>query len=150
VGEVQVRERPPGKSRSGSGRRPHERDRLRASHEHLRQELELFKRRLFIVKAERVDTRELELEYAQELRELDKLAGTLGMGKAPVIVEDDTPASDGKRRGKRKAIGGRAVGICVRCPSRRAHRHLRPSPTGIRLSVSGRSPSSISFEAGSR
>lgn len=48
-----------------------ERDRLRASHERLRQELELFKRRLFIAKAERVDTRQLELEYAQKLRELD-------------------------------------------------------------------------------
>jgi transposase len=47
-----------------------ERDRLRASHERLRQELELFKRRLFIAKAERVDTRQLELEYAQKLREL--------------------------------------------------------------------------------
>jgi transposase len=85
-----------------------ERDRLRASHERLRQELELFKRRLFIAKAERVDTRQLELEYAQKLRELDQLAGTLGMGKPPVVVEDDTPASDGKRRGKRK--GNRGTG----------------------------------------
>jgi hypothetical protein len=85
-----------------------ERDRLRASHERLRQELELFKRRLFIAKAERVDTRQLELEYAQKLRELDQLAGTLGMGKAPVVVEDDAAASDGKRRGKRK--GNRGTG----------------------------------------
>jgi transposase len=85
-----------------------ERDRLRASHERLRQELELFKRRLFIAKAERVDTRQLELEYAQKLRELDALAGTLGMGKAPAVIEDDTPARDGKRRGKRK--GNRGTG----------------------------------------
>jgi len=56
-----------------------ERDNLRASHERLRQELELFKRRLFVAKAERVDTRQLELEYAQKLQELDSLAGTLGM-----------------------------------------------------------------------
>lgn len=85
-----------------------ERDRLRASHERLRQELELFKRRLFIAKAERVDTRQLELEYAQKLRQLDQLAGTLGMGNAAAAAEDDTPASDGKRRGKRK--GNRGTG----------------------------------------
>jgi hypothetical protein len=46
-----------------------ERDRLRASHERLRQELELFKRRLFIAKAERIDTRQLELEYARKLQD---------------------------------------------------------------------------------
>ncbi|HEY6726181.1 MAG TPA: IS66 family transposase [Polyangiaceae bacterium] len=85
-----------------------ERDRLRASHERLRQELELFKRRLFIAKAERIDTRQLELEYAQKLRELDTLAGTLGLGKQPPAADDDTPASDGKRRGKRK--GNRGTG----------------------------------------
>jgi chromosome segregation ATPase len=44
-----------------------ERDNLRASHERLRQELELFKRRLFIAKAERVDNaRQLELEFCRE------------------------------------------------------------------------------------
>jgi transposase len=85
-----------------------ERDRLRASHERLRQELELFKRRLFIAKAERVDTRQLELEYAQKLRELDLLAGTLGMAKADEPEQDATPASDGKLRGKRK--GNRGTG----------------------------------------
>jgi transposase len=85
-----------------------ERDRLRASHERLRQELELFKRRLFIAKAERIDTRQLELEYARKLQELDRLAGTLGMAQPPVVVDDDTPASDGKRRGKRK--GNRGTG----------------------------------------
>ena len=87
-----------------------ERDRLRASHECLRQELELFKRRLFIAKAERIDTRQLELEYAQKLRELDHLAGTLGLGKGPDVEEDASapPAADGKRRGKRR--GNRGTG----------------------------------------
>ena len=87
-----------------------ERDRLRASHERLRQELELFKRRLFVAKAERIDTRQLELEYAQKLRELDHLAGTLGLGKEPAVEEDHdaSTASDGKRRGKRK--GNRGTG----------------------------------------
>ena len=93
-----------------------ERDRLRASHERLRQELELFKRRLFIAKAERIDTRQLELEYAQKLRELDQLAGTLGIAKEPTAEEDDAPASDGKPIGKRK--GNRGTG----------RRHLRSLP----------------------
>ncbi|MDQ2647145.1 MAG: IS66 family transposase [Myxococcota bacterium] len=87
-----------------------ERDRLRASHERLRQELELFKRRLFIAKAERVDTRQLELEYMQKLRELDLLAGTLGMasGGSDDEADDGKPAKDGKRRGNRK--GNRGTG----------------------------------------
>jgi transposase len=61
-----------------------ERDALRASHARLREELELLKRRIFLAKAERVDTAQLELEFADKLRELDKLADTLQEG------EDDT------------------------------------------------------------
>lgn len=56
-----------------------ERDVLKASHERLRLELELLKRRLFVAKAERVDTRQLEMEFAQKLRALEEVAGTLGM-----------------------------------------------------------------------
>ncbi|HEX7479703.1 MAG TPA: transposase, partial [Polyangiales bacterium] len=78
-----------------------ERDNLRASHERLRQELELWKRRIFIAKAERVDTTQLELEFADKLRQLDALAGTLGMAQRPPAAVDETPARDGKRRGKR-------------------------------------------------
>jgi transposase len=94
-----------------------ERDNLRASHERLRQELELFKRRLFIAKAERTDTEQLKLEFAQKLRELDELAGTLGIAnEAPDELDgsgndgtghhDEDKASDGKPRGKRKNNGG--------------------------------------------
>jgi transposase len=89
-----------------------ERDNLRASHERLRQELELFKRRLFIAKAERADTKQLEIEFAQKLRELDALADTLGMAKEDDDHQDgdandaDAKASDGKPRGKRKNNGG--------------------------------------------
>jgi len=56
-----------------------ERDVLRASHERLRLELELLKRRLFFAKAERVDTAQLELEFAAKLRALEEVAGTLNM-----------------------------------------------------------------------
>jgi transposase len=81
-----------------------ERDHLRAAHERLRQELELFKRRLFIAKAERVDTQQLEMEFAEKLRELDAIAGTLGVadGGSHDDADDDTKARDGKKRGKRK------------------------------------------------
>jgi transposase len=83
-----------------------ERDNLRASHERLRQELELFKRRLFIAKAERVDTKQLEIEFAAKLRELDAIAGTLGIAKDSDFrrdgAESEGQARDGKPRGKRK------------------------------------------------
>jgi transposase len=91
-----------------------ERDNLRASHERLRQELELFKRRLFIAKAERVDNaRQLELEFSAKMRELDAMAKTLGIAQEPPKSDDDTPAKDGKRRGKRannRGTGRRDLG----------------------------------------
>jgi transposase len=74
-----------------------ERDRLRASYERLREELELFKRRLFVAKAERIDTTQLQFEYAEKLKELDTLAGTLGLAKGDPDDGDDTKARDGKR-----------------------------------------------------
>lgn len=62
-----------------------ERDVLRASHERLRLELELLRRRIFVAKAERVDTAQLEMEFAQKLAELDKLGG---------LAESDEPSED--------------------------------------------------------
>lgn len=79
-----------------------ERDNLRASHERLRQELELWKRRLFIAKAERADNeKQLKLEFAEKLRQLDALAGTLGIAQDDDATPDEQPARDGKPRGKR-------------------------------------------------
>lgn len=86
-----------------------ERDNLRASHERLRQELELFKRRLFIAKAERADNEhQLRLEFESKMRELDALAGTLGMGREDDKPRAQTPAKDGKPKGKRR--GNRGTG----------------------------------------
>jgi transposase len=86
-----------------------ERDNLHASHERLRLELELWKRQLFIAKAERADNeQQLRLEFEQKLRELDTLAGTLGIAKHDEPKSDDKPARDGKRRGKR--AGNRGTG----------------------------------------
>jgi transposase len=84
-----------------------ERDNLRASHERLRLELELFKRRLFIAKAERADNQEqLKIEFAEKLRELDAIADTLGMGVGEPKPSDPEPAKDGKPRGKRSGNSG--------------------------------------------
>jgi len=54
-----------------------ERDILRSSHERLRLELELLKRRIFVATAERVDTRQLELEFAAKLAVLDQMSNEL-------------------------------------------------------------------------
>jgi transposase len=69
-----------------------ERDRLRASHERLRLELEMLRRRIFVAKAERVDTAQLELEFAEKLAELDKLAG----------LDEDSAEAEQVRPPKRK------------------------------------------------
>ena len=85
-----------------------ERDRLRDAYQRATVELELLKRRIFVAKAERVDTAQLELEFGQKLAELEQLAGTLGMatGESQDSEPDgDGPASGGKRRGHSK--GGR-------------------------------------------
>ena len=82
-----------------------ERDSLRSAYERLRQELELMKRRIFMAKAERVDTRQLELEFADKRRELERLAGTLGIAQER-RASDSTPARDGKPRGKRTSNKG--------------------------------------------
>jgi transposase len=54
-----------------------ERQQLRASFERLRLELELLKRRIFVAKAERVDTLQLELEFAAKLAHLTRLDAQL-------------------------------------------------------------------------
>jgi len=78
-----------------------ERDVLRQSHARLREELELLKRRLFVAKAERVDTTQLELEFATKLRELETVAGTLGMGKEPDADESKPKSPKRKPTGRR-------------------------------------------------
>lgn len=93
-----------------------ERDRLRDAYEALKIQVELAHRRLVIAKAERVDTTQLELEFAATLAELDKLAG---------LVEPETEATGGeggaardktkRRRGRRcdlhKVVGEERIEI---------------------------------------
>jgi len=93
-----------------------ERDRLREAYEALKIQVELAHRRLVIAKAERVDTTQLELEFAATLAALDELAG---------LVEPETDATSGeggttgnkpkRRRGRRcdlhKVIGEERIEI---------------------------------------
>ena len=78
-----------------------ERDLLRASHERLRLELELFRRRIFLAKAERVDTRQLELDYALTLAALDRLGGPPPTPPPPPGDAGKGPASKKKPTGRR-------------------------------------------------
>ncbi len=82
-----------------------ERDALKASHERLRLELELLKHRLFVAKAERVDTRQLELEFAQKLRALEEVAGTLGMATGQGAGEAGATKKKPKPSGRRDLKG---------------------------------------------
>ena len=81
-----------------------ERDHLRASHARLREELELLKRRIFVAKAERVDTAQLEMEFAEKLRQLDALAGTLE--DTPSGEDEHDPKKNEKKK-KKKPTGRR-------------------------------------------
>ena len=77
-----------------------ERDRIRAAYQRVLLELQLLKRRMFVAKAERVDTAQLELEFAEKLAELDKLAG---LSEQSANESKERP----ERRPKRKPTGRR-------------------------------------------
>jgi transposase len=79
-------------------------DRLHEAFRQLQFELELLKRRLFHAKAERIDTGQLELEFAAKLAALDTLAGELQSKEAPAGptagASQDDPGADGPRGAK--------------------------------------------------
>lgn len=79
-----------------------ERDRLREAYQQLQIEIELMRRRLFVAKAERIDTAQLELEFADKLAQLDALAGALAPPAGEPPAGDETTI---KR--KRKPTGRR-------------------------------------------
>jgi len=76
-----------------------ERDELRAAYDRLWLEVELMRRRMFIAKAERVDTTQLELEFKDKLAELDKLAGTIGIATS---TDGENGGSHSRPKGRRK------------------------------------------------
>ena len=54
-----------------------ERDQLRASHQQSSLRAGDAQAKIFVAKAERIDTVQLEMEFAEKLRQLDALAGTI-------------------------------------------------------------------------
>jgi hypothetical protein len=76
-----------------------ERDRLREAYQALQLEVELARRRLVVAKAERVDTTQLELEFAAKLAALDALAGG--------TTADDIDDAHGHASRRRRSTGRR-------------------------------------------
>jgi transposase len=70
-----------------------ERDKLRRAYEQIKEHLELLRRRIFVAKAERIDTTQLEMEFAQTQRHLDALAKELSdpAGTPPADSPADPP-----------------------------------------------------------
>jgi hypothetical protein len=69
-----------------------ENEQLRAAYQKLRLELELLRRRLFVAKAERIDTTQLELEFMEKLRQLDQVGAALAAAAAAAGDEPAPPS----------------------------------------------------------
>ena len=91
-----------------------ERDKLRRAYEQVKEQLELLRRRLFVAKAERVDTTQLQMEFAETQAKLNALATQL---------DEDAPVS-----GTRDAPGDAAPSSEDPPPAAKP----RPKPTGRR------------------
>jgi transposase len=72
-----------------------ERDKLLHAYEQLKAQLELLRRRIFLAKAERIDTQQLELEFAETQAKLVKLASELDE-TAGLPQSDNSSSSDGR------------------------------------------------------
>ena len=100
-------------------------DKLRQAYIQQREELELLRRRIFVAKAERFDTRQLELEFAKKLIELEALHGRLTDDDQDVDELDNPDSkppesSNGNppKGGKKKPLGRRDLSN-VNWPERR-------------------------------
>lgn len=80
-------------------------DRLHEAFRQLQFELELLKRRLFHAKAERIDTGQLELEFAAKLAALDTLAGQLQSNEAPAGPAAGASTADASEGGPHGSKG---------------------------------------------
>ena len=94
-----------------------ERDKLRRAYELLKGHLELLRRRIFVAKAERIDTSQLEIEFAETQAKLERMAKVLTSSGDPPMGGDATSSEatsgsgggtgDGRpARGKKKSKGG--------------------------------------------
>jgi transposase len=83
-----------------------ERDKLRRAYELLKGQLELLRRRIFVAKAERIDTTQLEIEFAETKAKLDRLAQAIdASGDAPPT---DNAAANGEPAPSASPEGGNA------------------------------------------
>jgi transposase len=67
----------------------------------------MLKRRIFVAKAERIDTTQLEMEFAEKLRQLDALAGTLAKTDEGQAAGIASPPSGDEPKGKPVPTGRR-------------------------------------------
>jgi transposase len=85
--------------------------RLWRSYEMLKEELALIKRRMFVAKAERVDTKQLQLEFAELVKKLEELSGLLAPGMTPGSDDGDgKPKPDSKAKPNGKGKGTKPKG----------------------------------------
>lgn len=101
-------------------------EKLRGAYGQLREEVELLRRRIFVAKAERIDTRQLELEFAQKLADLAILRGRLPADAATLADDIDAVVDaagtsappGGRKNSKHKPKGRRNLAEC-NLPERR-------------------------------
>lgn len=84
-----------------------ERDKLRRAYELLKTQLELLRRRIFLAKAERIDTEQLELEFAETRAKLVKLATELGETSEPPFETRGDQGDSGRSPARSKPKGRR-------------------------------------------
>ena len=84
-------------------------DKLRDAFRQLQLEIELLRRRIFVASAERVDSAQLELEFAAKKKELAALALRIGEDVEPTRAADEKPAGNDPEpaRPPRKKPSGR-------------------------------------------
>jgi transposase len=121
-----------------------ERDLLRVSYERLRLELEMLKRRIFVAKAERVDTAHLEREFAEKLAEVNRLANTPKPSGAE-STQDSGGHKDSEKKRKTKPRGRREL----KTSSLEEERIELPDPLLEELVAQGRAER-IGFEESSK
>lgn len=68
---------------------------LRSAYQTLQIQIEILRKQIFVAKAERVDSRQLELEFADKLKQLEELAGTLGQPQDDDNAAHSSSAGDG-------------------------------------------------------
>src|SRR3990172_1274441 len=102
-----------------------ERDLLRASHERLRLELELLRRRIFVGKAERGDTAQIEMEFAAKLaarrpprREAPRGRGSRHSSRSSRSSSPRARPSGSASRRAARSPGSAAARACSSWPAR--------------------------------